>query len=105
MVSTVSAHCETAKSEIFVASEHKEVHQHPGCIYEVRRILLEHLAEHDRVRVREIPQLPEVRQATRLEPLIDDPSNHFGYRWRKSDPQPEGQGVGRASRIGWSPRK
>jgi len=102
VVSIQSAHCETAKSEIFVASEHKEVHQHPGCIYEVRRILLEHLAEHDRVRVREIPQLPTIRQATSLEPLIDDPTEQpIRYLWNKTGSKANGSlGVGRASRIG-----
>ena len=113
IVSIESAHCETAKSEIFVASEHQEVHQHPGCIYEVRRILLEHLADHDRVRLREIPQLPEVQQATSLEPLVDDPSHQLRHRWNKSSSYNQllypwnkssanavSEDVGKASRIG-----
>ena len=62
VVSLESAANESAKSEIFVASEHQEVHQNPAAIFEVRRILIEHLAEHDRVRVRELPQISEDRQ-------------------------------------------
>ena len=98
IVSCQSAHCETAESETFVASEHQEVHQHPGCIYEVGRILLEHLAEHGRVRVREIPQLPSVRQANNVEPLIEDPVEH--YLWRKSNVRAAGERIRKASRIG-----
>ena len=103
IVSCQSAHCNTAKSQVFVPAEHAKVHQHPGCIYEVQRILLEHLGEHDRVRVREIPQLPTVRQATNLEPLIDDPSQgrFFGRDSAQSNDQSE-EKAKKASRIGWS---
>ncbi len=82
VVSIESATSGSAESQIFVPAEHSHVHQHPGSIYEVRRILLEHLAEHDRVRVREIPRRPAVRQATHVEPAIADPSKqHFSYGW------------------------
>ena len=102
VVSIASANCETAESQIFVVSEHQEVHQHPGCIYEVGRVLLEHLAEHERVRVREIPQLPVIRQETVQEPLIEDPSHQFRYPWKKSEDQDRVKAAGKTSRIGRS---
>ena len=102
VVSIASANCESAESQIYVASEHQEVHQHPGCIYEVGRVLLEHLAEHDRVRVREIPQLPVIREATSSEPLIEDPSHQFQYRWKKSNANDRAEEVGKTNRIGRS---
>jgi hypothetical protein len=51
-------------TQIAVPSEHSEVHQHPACIYEVRRILLENLVELDRIRDRNIPELPVDRDAS-----------------------------------------
>ena len=71
VVSVESANNDSALSQVFVPAEHSDVHQHSGCIYEVRRVLLEHLAEYDRIRVREIPQRP-VRQATGLQPLMSE---------------------------------
>ena len=38
-----SAHMDDVVSEIKVGSEHQEVHRHPKAIFEVRRILREHL--------------------------------------------------------------
>lgn len=40
-----SAHLEDAASEIIVPADHTTVHTHPLAVLEVRRILLEHLAE------------------------------------------------------------
>lgn len=77
IVKVESAHNDVAVSEVFVPAEHSSVHQHPGAIYEVRRVLLEHLAEYDRIRVREIPKRPSVQQATRLEPIMVDPASSF----------------------------
>ena len=39
------AHFDGAVSEITVAADHTTVHTHPAAVLEVRRILLEHLAE------------------------------------------------------------
>jgi hypothetical protein len=47
VVSLESAHSPDAISEIEVPAEHSMIHQHPRCILEVRRILLEHLREID----------------------------------------------------------
>ena len=38
-----SAHMDDVASEIVVGSEHQDIHRHPKSIFEVRRILLEHL--------------------------------------------------------------
>lgn len=43
-----SAHLAVAESELVVNADHFAVHQHPGAIREVRRILLEHAREHER---------------------------------------------------------
>jgi hypothetical protein len=43
---------------VVVPSEHASVHFHPQCILEVRRVLLQHLVEQNRIRARSIPQLP-----------------------------------------------
>ena len=64
--------------------------------------MLEHLAEHERVRVREIPQLPVIRQETVQEPLIEDPSHQFRYPWKKSEDQDRVKAAGKTSRIGRS---
>jgi len=45
VVSRTSAHLEGAASEITVPADHTTVHAHPAAVLEVRRILLEHLAE------------------------------------------------------------
>lgn len=56
VVAVESAQLSNARSQVFVPEEHQKVHQHPGCILEVRRILLENLAERDRVRARPLPE-------------------------------------------------
>ena len=45
VVSVESAHTEGAVSEVYVPATHTKVHHHPQTIAEVRRILLQHLAE------------------------------------------------------------
>jgi hypothetical protein len=45
VVSVESAHTEGAVSEVYVPATHTKVHHHPRTIAEVRRILLQHLAE------------------------------------------------------------
>lgn len=45
VVPYASAHLPGADSELIVAADHMTVHQHPLAVAEVRRILLEHLAE------------------------------------------------------------
>ncbi|MEN6407312.1 MAG: hypothetical protein ABFC77_12680 [Thermoguttaceae bacterium] len=47
VVSYASAHVDDAVSEITVPANHVTVHTHPAAVLEVRRILLEHLAELD----------------------------------------------------------
>jgi hypothetical protein len=47
VVSRESAHMDGAASEIAVAADHTTVQTHPAAVLEVRRILLEHLAELD----------------------------------------------------------
>ena len=45
VVSRDSAHLDNAVSEIEVAADHTTVHAHPQTVLEIRRVLLEHLAE------------------------------------------------------------
>jgi hypothetical protein len=45
VVSVESAHTEGAVSEVYVPATHTKVHHHPRTIVEVRRILVQHLAE------------------------------------------------------------
>jgi pimeloyl-ACP methyl ester carboxylesterase len=45
VVSRDSAHVDDVASEIIVPAEHMTVHAHPAAVLEVRRILLEHLAD------------------------------------------------------------
>ncbi len=45
VVARTSAHLDSAVSEIAVPADHTTVHAHPAAVLEVRRILLEHLAE------------------------------------------------------------
>ena len=45
VVSRASAHMDDAVSEITVPADHMTVHTHPAAVLEVRRILLEHLAD------------------------------------------------------------
>ena len=61
VVALSSAVNDRAISQAFVAAEHSTLHQHPGSILEVRRLLLEQLAENDRVQPRHLP--PSIRSA------------------------------------------
>ncbi len=45
VVAYSSAHLDDVESEIIVPAEHMNLHRHPRSVLEVRRILLEHLAE------------------------------------------------------------
>src|SRR5581483_5933920 len=45
VVNYESAHLSDVESEIIVPADHMTVHRHPRSVLEVRRILLEHLAE------------------------------------------------------------
>lgn len=49
IVSFASAHLDDAESELKVEAAHMDVHRHPLTILEVRRILLEHLADLDSI--------------------------------------------------------
>jgi len=57
VVSLSSASNLKADSQVFVAAEHSKLHQQPGSIYEVRRLLLAQLAEKERVQLRPVPPL------------------------------------------------
>ena len=61
VVALSSAMNSRAISQVFVPAEHSKLHQQPGSILEVRRLLLEQLAENDRVQPRLIP--PSIRSA------------------------------------------
>ncbi len=58
VVSVENAQYKHAQTQMIVPAEHASVHFHPQCILEVRRILLQHLVEQNRIRPRTIPQLP-----------------------------------------------
>jgi hypothetical protein len=73
VVSVESATNEMAVSQQFVPVEHSQVHQHPESIFEVQRILLEHLVQYDRIRPREIPEIPVVRPAILPKQLSGNP--------------------------------
>ena len=45
VVSYESAHMDDVESELTVTADHTTVHGHPLAVLEVRRVLLEHLAE------------------------------------------------------------
>ncbi|MDB2687689.1 alpha/beta fold hydrolase [Mariniblastus sp.] len=61
VVALSSGVCPLARSQVYVSAEHTTLHQQPGSILEVRRLLLEQLAEDDRVEARPIP--PSLRSA------------------------------------------
>lgn len=61
VVALSSAVNRRADSQVYVAAEHSTLHQQPSSILEVRRLLLEQLAENDRVQPRPIP--PSIRSA------------------------------------------
>src|SRR5690606_6837393 len=61
VVSLESAKLENVESQIVVPADHVAVHRHPQSILEVRRILLEHVAE-----LRSVPYGPGVQQVDLL---------------------------------------
>lgn len=70
VVSRQSAHMDGAASEITVAADHTSVHAHPAAVLEVRRILLEHMAElegrsPEEIARRPLPAWPAMKPATR----------------------------------------
>ena len=68
IVSIESARHHRAVSHRSVPEEHSDVHQHPTCILEIERILLDSLAEKNRIHQRNIPQFAEVE----LDPSNDE---------------------------------
>ncbi|MCA9082403.1 MAG: alpha/beta fold hydrolase [Planctomycetaceae bacterium] len=50
VVKATSAHRDDADSEIQVRASHSDIHRHPQTIAEVRRVLLEHLAQVNQIR-------------------------------------------------------
>ena len=58
IVSVESARSKFSDSELIVASEHKEIHQHPSCILEIRKILTQNLVEKNLIRGRQFPEIP-----------------------------------------------
>lgn len=67
IVNFESAHMDDAESEVIVNAEHTKIHMTPKAIFEVRRILLDHvqsLDSHDRV-----ASQPDVLKAESAEPI------------------------------------
>jgi pimeloyl-ACP methyl ester carboxylesterase len=58
VVSCKSAQCRFAESNVFVPEEHSSIHFHPQCILEVRRILLSHLVQQQRIKEVLLPVSP-----------------------------------------------
>ncbi|HTU26376.1 MAG TPA: alpha/beta fold hydrolase [Pirellulales bacterium] len=65
LVTLQSAHLEEAVSEIVVPAEHSNLHRHPRTVLEVRRILMEHLADLEAFpyRLERLPETPVEEQA------------------------------------------
>jgi hypothetical protein len=68
VVSLASARLDTAASQIVVPSDHMSVHRHPQSILEVRRILLQNVAE-----LRSFPHNGAVQYATSASPPGSEP--------------------------------
>jgi hypothetical protein len=58
VVELESARATDVQSQIEVPEEHSHVHQHPKTILEVRRILLEHLVQFNRIKDPQLPVIP-----------------------------------------------
>ena len=67
VVSVPSAQYQYAETNVFVPEEHSKIHFHPQCILEVRRILLSHLVEQQRIKEMRLPVVPVNYE----EPVID----------------------------------
>ncbi len=68
IVSIESARHHRAVSHRAVPEEHSDIHQHPNCILEIERILLDSLAEKKRIRQRNIPLFADVE----FNPMVVD---------------------------------
>ena len=69
VVPLASAHLDDAASEIVVPADHMNVHRHPRSVLEVRRILLEHLAELQAGPVMPVGEVQTVAQPPQIQPL------------------------------------
>jgi hypothetical protein len=69
VVPLASAHLDDAASEIVVPADHMNVHRHPRSVLEVRRILLEHLAELQSGPIMPVGEVQTVAQPARIQPL------------------------------------
>ena len=58
VVSVTSAQCDFAETNVIVPEEHSNLHFHPQSILEVRRILLRHLLEQQRIKEVLLPASP-----------------------------------------------
>ena len=65
-----SAHFDGAASEITVPADHSSVHTHPAAVLEVRRILLEHLAELEGRPVDGLAARPQPAWALATKPMV-----------------------------------
>jgi pimeloyl-ACP methyl ester carboxylesterase len=63
VVTFASSHLESAKSEITLQTDHSDLTSHPLAVLEVRRVLLEHLAELDSPRQSPLERLPMTASA------------------------------------------
>ena len=68
VVSCESAHLDGVESELVVTADHTSVHSHPLAVLEVRRILLEHLAE-----LRAFPSPGPTQIRTASAPVVQQP--------------------------------
>lgn len=67
VVSVTSAQYKYAETNAFVPEEHSSIHFHPQCILEVRRILLSHLVQQQRIEEVLLPVTPVNYEA----PILD----------------------------------
>lgn len=65
-----SAHFEGAASEITVPADHSSVHSHPAAVLEVRRILLEHLADLQGRPTDSLARRPQPVSPTATQPML-----------------------------------
>ncbi len=68
VVSVTSAQSQYAETTAFVPEEHSSIHFHPQCILEVRRILLSHLVQQQRIEEVLLPIVPASYDAPILNP-------------------------------------
>ncbi len=82
VVSVASALNEAAVSQVIVTEEHTKLPQHPACIYEVRRILLQNLADTGPGQIKNpgASGISTIQKTTLLEPIVDEP---ISTEWRQ----------------------